>query len=73
MRRLGEVPVGCGLLASRGRSSPRRRSWSIQRGEQWQWYSGKAGKILAEIAWGAATTPPRYNAKPLEVLAIQQR
>jgi hypothetical protein len=42
-------------------------------GEQWQWYSGKAGKIPAEIGYGAATTPPRYNAKPLKALAIQQR
>ena len=73
MRRLGET----GGMWAFG------KSWTFLRraggpgaskgGEQWQWYSGKAGKIFAEIGYGAATTPPRYNAKPLEELGIQQR
>jgi hypothetical protein len=45
----------------------------VATGEQWQWYSGKAGNIPAEIGYDAATTPPRYNAKPSKALAIQQR
>jgi hypothetical protein len=50
-----------------------RRLFGIATGEQWHWYSGKARKIPAEIGYEAATTPPRYNAKPSKALAIQQR
>jgi hypothetical protein len=73
MRRLGEVRWEGGFWQFVDILRHAEGPGASKRGEQWQWYSGKAGKIPAEIGYGAATTLPRYNAKPLEALAIQQR
>ena len=72
MRRFGEVRWEVGFWQFVDILRRAEGPGASKRGEQWQWYSGKAGKIPAEIGYGAATTPPRYNAKPLEALAIQQ-